>query len=188
MNTYAQSKSKIYIILGIKGTGKTYFVKTSLIHELQKPIFILDPLFEYPGELLNFKEFISLCKNKNFKKNIYNLMFENDYEELKFFELIFYVGNCSIIIEEADIYQSPQWIEPEISNLIKRGRHKNISLVFITRRPRELNRIVSSQADIIYTFQQREPGDLEWLKKWAGNVDIQKIQNLKVGEYIKIER
>jgi DNA helicase HerA-like ATPase len=181
-------ESKIYLILGIKGTGKTYFVKTKLIHELKKPIFIIDPLFEYQGEIITFKEFLNLCKKREFKKNIYILMFDNDYEELKFFDLIFYIGNCSIIIEEADIYQTPQWIEPEISNLIKRGRHKNINLIFVTRRPREINRLISSQADYIITFQQREPGDIEWLRRWAGEIDTEKIKNLKIGEYIKIER
>jgi len=174
-------QSKVILVLGKRGSGKTYFTKTVILKRIRRPIFIFDPLGEYPGTKLNLKQIIAYIRKRKLPA-IINFFSESDQEEEAFYRLIYKLGNCSLVMEEADIYTNPQYISPGLANLLKRGRHKNIDMVFITRRPAEINRLVSAQATTIISFFQNEPRDLQWLKIWAGQESI-KVQNLQPYEY-----
>lgn len=58
--------------------------------------------------------------------------------------------------------------KPAIAELIHRGRHSRVSMVWGTRRPRDVNRLVTSQADVITAFRQQEPRDVEYLTSVIG--------------------
>lgn len=54
-------------------------------------------------------------------------------------------------------------ISGAVRNLFQRGRHARVSVVCATQRPRDVHRVVTSQADVIACFRQHEPRDVEYL-------------------------
>lgn len=54
-------------------------------------------------------------------------------------------------------------IRPEVRNIFQRGRHYRISVLCATQRPRDVHRVVTSQADALWLFRQHELRDLEYI-------------------------
>jgi hypothetical protein len=76
--------------------------------------------------------------------------------------------NCRgtwIAFEEAS-----QWTEePNLQWFVQYGRHNDISCLFVARRPKdELDVLTRANADVIVSFQQQEPADLEWIRQIGG--------------------
>lgn len=56
-----------------------------------------------------------------------------------------------------------QSIPAPMANVIAMGRHYRLSLLGAARRPREVNRLLTSQADALLAFRQHEPRDCDFL-------------------------
>lgn len=56
-------------------------------------------------------------------------------------------------------------IAPEVRNLFQRGRHYRVSVLAATQRPRDVHRVVTSQADALWVFRQHELRDLEYISR-----------------------
>lgn len=70
-------------------------------------------------------------------------------------------------------------IAPEVTNIFHRGRHYRLSILCATRRPRDVHRIATSQADVIACFRQHEPGDLDYLASVVGDKVVTHIAQLE---------
>ena len=175
-------QNRIILVLGKKGSGKSFFVKNVLLKKLKRPVFIIDPLAEYPGKRMGLSGIVAALRRRKIPPVI-NFISRTDEEEERFFKIIFRLGNCTLIIEEADLYCNPQFIPSSLANLLKRGRHRGIDMVFITRRPAEINRLISAQTNTIISFYQNEPRDLKWLDIWAGDGSGERVRNLEQFEY-----
>lgn len=93
-----------------------------------------------------------------------------DYFDL--FELAFEIPNTLLLFEESSLFCSASYLPDQLSKLVRYGRHRNIDMVFVSRRPSEVNRDVTAQSDLIVTFRQHEPRDLMYLAAVSGaNVD-----------------
>lgn len=90
------------------------------------------------------------------------------------------------VTEEVDIYCSATSIEPEFQNTISRGRHYNINLIGLSQRPYNINRLLTSQAKIIYTFNHSEPRDILYLKNYIGD-EAEKVRTLPKYTCLKYE-
>jgi hypothetical protein len=78
-----------------------------------------------------------------------------------------YVGPVeplTVLIEEADLRCSPQYMVPALDKLIRYGRHWGVSIVALARRPAEISRHLTAQADTIVSFQTVEPRDLDFFR------------------------
>lgn len=73
----------------------------------------------------------------------------------------------------------------EAANLIHRGRHYRVSVAAATRRTRDVNRLVTSQADVKAYFRQQEAIDLESIAKNEGDFAAQKIAQLPQYWYLQ---
>jgi hypothetical protein len=74
------------------------------------------------------------------------------------------VGGLVIECGEVDLIAPNQGtISPEVRTVFQRGRHHSISILVATQRPASVNRIVTSQADVICAFRQHEPRDADYL-------------------------
>lgn len=151
---------------------------------------ILDVLGEYDFE--NFENIGALItrlneiikNNENFKLSI-KIKSDKMLEEVANILWIFakYKKDWWLICEEASIYARNN-SNSKILDFVKYGRHFKINQVYISRNTAEISKQITSQADLIISFNQREPRHLAVLKDYG--FDIEKVANLKKGDYICI--
>lgn len=163
-----------YIIgfLGKKGSGKTELVK-KIIPKFDR-LIIVDNLREYDGLIAyEYEElYAHISEFRDFKK--FKIVFRptSDDDKDQFFKLMTTVNNFTLILEEVDYYATPMSIEPDLLHNIKYGRHYGRNLIYIARRTSEVSRFLTSQSDLIISFIQQEPRDLDHLKRYNFNRDI----------------
>lgn len=155
-------KNFIVLVLGRKGSGKTFYVKNKLLPLLNRYI-VIDILNEYDGYCVT--DFLQLMDAVDQGKQKIICKFEDDLDTAFAFEFIWELRNITLVLEEIDLHADSRSIDPILEKLIKYGRHHNLNLIGICRRPYELNTIFRSQADSLVTFQQHEIRDLEYLVK-----------------------
>ena len=73
-----------------------------------------------------------------------------------------------IVVEETSRYCSPFHLPTEIETLIRYGRHSNLDQLYVARRPAEIHRDLTSNADFVATFRQWEPRDVQYLRSLVG--------------------
>ncbi len=167
----------IITVLGKRGSGKTFLTKSAIIPRLPSPVFILDSLAEYKGgvvygsvdawyERLNID--LQGCRHW-----IYRLT--DDSQVDLFFKAAWHFQGCSVVIEEADMFCSPYSTMESLDKIIRYGRHKAITMVFISRRAAEISRNITAQSDEIITFRQTEPRDIAVLNQLDSSIDYSEL-------------
>ena len=78
--------------------------------------------------------------------------------------------DLTFIIEEVDNYATPNFCPIELKRLLKYGRHNGLSMIFVSRRPAEINRLITSQSQRFICFTIIEPGDVRYLTSVIGPV------------------
>lgn len=173
------TESKVTLILGKRGSGKSFFLKKILSAE--RRFLVYDTLGEYSDGVV-FTEFEDL--GRFWKDHIFG-QFRLVYQPLrpqeefeKVCNLVYICGGMVFAAEEIDTFCRPNEISLEFANVIQRGRHKAIDFYGISQRPYGINRIISSQAKRIITFQQSEPRDLDYLSMYIGKELSEKVRDL----------
>lgn len=112
---------------------------------------------------------------------IYNCVDGDEKDQLSFCcRLSEAIGNVVLIIEEVDQYATPHDIPADLRRLLKVGRHFNVGMVFVSRRPAEINRLITSQTREFILFRLIEPADLRYLSSVVGPVadDVSSLPDL----------
>ena len=177
-------KNLLITILGKKGSGKSYLTKR-ILKNFPKPVFVLDSLDEYtPGVIFNsgyiFLEYLKMQKPNI--SGIYVLRPENDNDVKIFFETVFSIGNCTVVIEETAIYCNPYKIDENFKKILNYGRHRAINLIAIARRASEIHRDITAQSDCIISFKQTESRDISILE--SVDEKAKKLNDLAQYEYL----
>lgn len=152
------------MILGMKGQGKTTLAQQMSADSHR--LFCLDPLSEYRDGLI----FESVRALRHFFRTTRPqfrciFRFDTEEEEEEAFALVWEIGRCLLLVEEADLLAPPVGGSRMFRKLVKYGRHRSINLLAISRRPAEISRLFSSQTDEIISFREEEENDLLWLSK-----------------------
>jgi len=163
----------ITVVLGQRGSGKTSWVKQQLP---SLPRFILWNTVsdDYPGfdgveDNETFFQYVWKKRNGIFQIVI-NSLEENEAESFDFVCAVAgAIENVCLIIEEVDTYATPSIIPFELKKLLKIGRHYGVSMIFVSRRPAEINRLITSQAQRFVCFKTIEPNDVRYLRSIIGN-------------------
>lgn len=168
MNPENNRLNSIICVFGKRGSGKSHFVKNEIIPEIEGDYIVFDPLGEYKDGIVietydDFEDYIKFCRRER-KRIKAVLRFESDEEYSNVFRL-YKLGNIVFVVEEIDFHCSANSIDPHLAKMIKYGRHYNCGLIAVSRRPAEVNRLITSQAHKIIVFQITEPSDLDYLKK-----------------------
>lgn len=85
------------------------------------------------------------------------------------------VGSLTLAIDEIDLWTKPNYTPPELERLVRYGRHHAVDLLVVARRPVDVPRLVTSQADVLFTYRQTEPADLKWLVDLTGQPRIREL-------------
>lgn len=98
----------------------------------------------------------------------------------------FIMGSCDLLVEELDAYCKGSYVIPQIENIVNYGRHKNIRMIGIVRRAFSMPILIRSQAKEVYTFQQVEPRDLDYMRAWLGDERATLIRGLPEYSYLHL--
>jgi hypothetical protein len=171
-------------VLGKKGSGKT-FLTMQMLKNIPKYI-VLDVLHEYNAGMIftNFEELHTyLCNNQNMRK--YRIIFrpERQDETDIFLEMTTYINDFTLVMEEADFHCNPHKINEYLEHNLKYGRHYNRNLIWVSRRPFEVNRMLTAQSDLIIVFGTTEPRDLQYLSLYTFDKDIEDLGKYEYAYY-----
>lgn len=200
-----QSKpSDIVTVLGQRGSGKSSWVKQNLPGVGR--FIVWDTMGEYAspeGKFQGFKEcedlsdvFVEVDKNQNGLFQLVYTSVKEDEQELKDLEAICTiagaVGGCLLVIEEVDTYADPHHCPLALKTLLKKGRHWDVSMMFVSRRPAEIHRLITSQSQRFILFKIIEPRDIIYLRSIIGQ-EADQIPSLEILHYMdwnqgKVER
>jgi len=161
------SQAKIICIFGKRGSGKSTLAKKFL--RGKKRVIVFDPLGEYDGE--RFENLGALLRHVRSRARFFAVFRPRDARaEFPWLARIAYeVGSLCLVAEEISWAISPAKMPVEIETLIRYGRHRDVELVGISRRPAEVNRDLTSNANEVYIFRTHEPRDLEYFRKVIGS-------------------
>jgi len=169
--------SPITVVLGQRGSGKTSWVKKQLP---ALPRFVLWNTVndDYTGfEIVSDTEalFEYVWKRRDSILQVVINYLEEKGEEDKEAEgfafvckLVEAVENVCFIVEEVDTYATSATIPYELKRLLKIGRHYGVSMIAVSRRPAEINRLITSQAQRFICFKTIEPNDVRYLRSIIG--------------------
>jgi hypothetical protein len=172
----------IKLVLGKTGSGKSSFVKKELIRNIER-LIIIDALSEYENGIIFYDvdtliEYIldnQVNQHDNFK---YICRFTDDKDIELLFLLVFELSNLTLLVEECEIYVSPNSKSSNFLKLVRYGRHKNISIIGVARRSTELSLTFRSQTDTIFSFKQTDKNDLVKMEE-LGLYDLDKLEDYK---------
>ncbi len=162
----------IVFIAGRKGSGKTTLALA--IAQDAPRVFALDTVGQYGpehgfdvafGTDAAVRAMLGTRGRDRFR---ISLRSDSTDELLSLARLAYELPGHLLIVEEASFYCSPYQLPDELSRLIRYGRHRAIDQLYIARRPSEVHRDVTAQADVGVTFAQHEPIDVRYLRAVAG--------------------
>lgn len=118
-------------------------------------------------------EFIKKNYNREFKvlyssPSIIDNPFDpgSEFNRLCFF--LYHVPDFILILDEVNFYTTANSIPEQLKILITQGRRQFIDIVGAVRRKVETNNILTSQANIVVSFKQRLPEDIDYLRDYIG--------------------
>lgn len=144
-------------------------------------IIIIDVLDEYEGFLIcyDFESLAEYIKDKDEYKISCRFTDETDIEYL--FKLLEYERNCLLVMEECSAYIAPRQQATNFLRLVNFGRHWDTYIIGISRRTAELSAQMRAMTDVVYSFKQTEPMDLQKMNALGfNNLDL-----LESFDYIK---
>lgn len=172
-------------IFGMTGSGKSYLCRQ--LQEYFPNVFIFDTLYEYSSEdglILNtfeeFSDFVIKTKNQNGFKVIIRFNIDHDNFELinEYLKLLYFRGNCTIVLEEAQNFATIHKIPIYLKHISLTGRHKKVNFISTTQRIAEIHKSLISQAHNIFSGFTDSPNDINTLKTYGFNIQLlEKIQD-----------
>lgn len=164
----------ILTILGMKGSGKSTLTREVILENPR--VLILDAMGEY-DDLQGVRVYQNgeegaraLVASKDSPRFLIDVLTLHGEETLAVLAVAFEVPNLLIVLEEASLYTDPHTLPDEIARIVRYGRKREISLVVVARRPSEIHRELTAQSDLLVTFRQSEPIDLQYLRARMGPV------------------
>ena len=172
------------LILGKTGSGKTTLAR-QLIRSRSRVIIADADYHEYPAlefqDLATLTEYLEAHAGAAQFFRVSYTPYEDEYPIMC--DLSRLVGNCTLVLEEADRFPDPRYCI-EYQEIIARGRHHRISIIALGLYPALLPSMLRRQATRIFAFRQHEPADIDWLAAVMGE-SAKQLPQLGDHEYLE---
>lgn len=160
----------IICVFGVKGSGKTTLVQEIVRTHRPPRVIIFDTVGQY-GNAERAQVFYGLgpgahaivTKSRVSAFRI-SLRSAETGDLLRLMEVAYEVPDSLVVVEEASFFCSPSQLPYQLSQLVRLGRHRRISQVYVAQRPSEVHRAITAQADLLVSFRQMEDRDLMFLR------------------------
>lgn len=164
MNEHA----KIVTVIGRRGYGKSKFLKETLLPEITGPVVVLDTKGEY-GDSQGFTEIYtdleSFLDADGFERASLRLSPSDANAAML---ALFHYSPHTVVVEEAWQWCAPNRLEDGLEQLVRLGRHPNITLILVSHRARDFPQVIYHMTDTLYLFQQKSPHDRTALEDAIG--------------------
>lgn len=195
-----EKKRDMILVGGITGSGKTFFTN-NLSFDYPR-VIILSPIEadedEYDGVMAeDFDDLVDKIDDavKDGKKN-WRFKLSDLSEVDTVYSFVYDLGNevdgLLVVVEEAEAtipIGNAQSLSTPFRNLLYRGRHPQVSMIFAVQRFTLLNMNVRSQCRRFISFMQDEPDDISWLYRKTGRREVLDVlPELEPRQYIDINR
>lgn len=176
--------------MGKKGCGKSHLANEFILaFSVDKKVLVYDTLNEYDFPVIDLDSF------QNLSKGVFKVSPIDCQDEHIFFasicEYVYKIGDTVLVVDEIDMYCSPQSQVEYLTKICRYGRHRAVDLVAITRRPHDIPRSITAMADEFYIFKIQEPKDIKYLRNFDYEIES-KINSLTLDpvggytNYIKV--
>lgn len=166
------------LVIGQRGCGKSYLARG--LQKMWPRRIIIDSLSEYSDkdgvQVFSFQEYSDFLIQRKADGADFVLIYQFDPEtrlsEVEFEELLrvaFYFGNIQLVIEEVQLYSTPHHLPHWLKKCLLVGRHQNLSLMFTSQRPGEINKTIISQCAHIFVGKIVEGNDLRYVSYFLGD-------------------
>lgn len=154
---------------------------------------VIDPMGEFSdGEIVhNFTAFsAAIITHEKNKSRQFRLIcrFDPEIEELEphlnaILRVCFHFQNIQVVVEEVTMFSSANYLPPYLRNCLFQGRHKGLSLVFITQRPARLHKDILSQCTHIFAGRIHEKNDVDYMSGIFGE-RAPELRNISQGNFL----
>lgn len=176
----------VILLFGMQGSGKSYLAK-KIIETLAPKyervvIFDLQDEYEYPVLVSNARELRDIIIEGKEKKIGVQI---TDFEEAeRIFSVIFDSPNTLLVIDEAEVFieKMTNARTSYFHKIVSFGRHDNIGLLAIGRRPVELNVYLRAARTTLITFRLNETQDIDRMERYGFN--RKEVEQLSNHEYL----
>lgn len=166
---------------GMSECGKSTIGR--FVQKLYKREVVIDTLNEYTNEprvsgLLNFVDAIKKVKDQHEFRIVYSFPLSNSDKKEQFekiCEIIFYLGNVHLNIEEVHHYCSPTDIGYWFSLLNTGGRHQNVSIYSSSQRFAKVHSDVIAQAHHKFVGQLDSHRDFHAAAEYFTDSDVRAL-------------
>lgn len=185
-------RNEIGVVFGRKGSGKTYWAR-GYVDKYSGPVLIWDSAADFAGPacahpvrnaavFYGFADVLEAASAGRFDDSSRIVVQEGrNAAGLASFERACAwtrrAGNMLFVVDEVDLFCSPSRIPDALSDCVSLGRHSCLDMLFLARRPAEVHREITSQADWIRAFKTTEPRDLVYLEQVGGKVFAESVRN-----------
>lgn len=183
-------KNNISLIVGRKGCGKSTLANA--LAAGKKRLIILDPQSEYDVGLrvVNFDQFTEAIQKYRFAEDVKIRYFPQDKKDSKFMfslvcDVVYDFADVTFLIEELGYFMSATSFPASFARLVMGSRHQRISIIGVTQRATKIPRDLRSQADVIYSFQQVEPGDVKYISEFMEMKSVSRVKSLSNHNFIE---
>lgn len=183
--------NKVILIYGKRGSGKSTLAKRIISHF--KRVIVFDPLSEYAGDtIVNSLELFAETVTPLSDSDAFTIVCRFVHESLEETTLaydyaariVWDIGDILLVLEETEMFLDSFNKDSFINYLISFGRHRNVSLVGIGRRPAEIAVKLRSQFTSVFSFTQSEPRDLYYFEQLG--FDTAELSTLEQFEFSEI--
>jgi YD repeat-containing protein len=167
-------QSRLTVILGKRGTGKSTRLRSLIQSEPRVLLFdtLHEPTYDAFRRVNDFGRLVDVL---NEDAAIFRVAYswqgrlsrEEDFDYVC--RAVYGSHDLLFAVEEIDLFCSPQSMPRYLDMIISLGRHRGLSFVCASRRPKEIHPLIRSQANEIISYTQTEPGDLEWCQQVMGH-------------------
>jgi hypothetical protein len=156
------------VVLGQTGLGKTALVRTWVRGRRDWPrVLVLDPHREYGDVAVAVESLDAWAAYVARAQPTWRVAYwGDDLDDVlpAICEAVYEIGQVHLVVEEADYWATPGAILPDLAHVFKYGRHRQVWVVAVARRPSEVHRLCTSQARHVWACATVEPRDVDYLR------------------------
>lgn len=186
-------------VTGRKGSGKSYWTQNEIMAVWRtnpnRSIALFDPEEEMThlvGKTENvidpysIGDFIDSSREQEEPKFIVDCVPAShvEWNANYFARRVFERKDMLVVFEEMAYYTRPQQKDDSICDLFRRGRKRNIDVVWTTQSISEVAVPARRATDIWVIFQHSDPRDFDALEERVGKETTEKVRALKMHEFL----
>ena len=181
-------RNEVVCVFGRKGSGKSYRIHR-LIEQIptSRRVMIWDPVSEYAGRAAEdpilhaqlFGDVHQMLQEAAKGGLAQRVVMQAPRGQFDVFCTFCYrAGNMAVVVDEVNLFCKPGQCPAPLLELLRIGRHASVDLIFAARRPAEVARDLTAQADRIEAYKTIEPNDLKWFSDVCGKSFADSLPNL----------